>query len=141
MNTSGASVHIVVGFDFSPLAELAMREAAALAVDRPDIAIHLVNARSDDGRFRISHSSNENVAFEVEEAMTESMRTALRDQGAEEGVEVFTHALVGDAANIIVAMAEDVDPIERLLPLHPDGAFSDVGAHVGYAANRIVHVG
>ncbi len=39
MKTSGASVHIVVGFDFSPLAELALREAAMLAVDRPDIAI------------------------------------------------------------------------------------------------------
>ena len=109
MKTSGASVHVVVGFDFSPLAELALREAAALAVERPDIAIHVVNARNDDGRYRISHSPTEDVAFEVEEAMTASARTALRDQGAEEGVAVFTHALVGDPADLIVAMAEDID--------------------------------
>lgn len=108
MNTSGASTHIVVGFDFSPLAELALREAAALAVDRPDISIHVVNARSD-GRHRISHSASEDVNFEVEAAMKASARLALADQGAGEGVEVFTHALFGDPAKAIVAMAEDVD--------------------------------
>lgn len=109
MKMSGASMHIVVGYDFSPLAELALREAAVLAAEGADIAIHVVNARTDAGKHRISHSPSEDVGFELREAMRASALLALQDHGAPEGIAVFTHALVGDPARAIVGLADDVD--------------------------------
>jgi len=110
METTRASVHVVVGFDFSPLAELALREAAALACERPDLAIHVVHARSEIGKQnRNSTSPKEDVNHELEEALRTAAQQALHDEGAGEGVEIFTHALIGDPAAAIVDMAQDVD--------------------------------
>jgi hypothetical protein len=67
MRTSKPPIHVVVGFDFSPLAELALREAAAMTAERPEIAIHLVNARSDYARHPISHSPSQDVSFQGEQ--------------------------------------------------------------------------
>lgn len=109
MQTSGASIHIVVGYDFSPLSELALREAAVLAADRDDIAIHVVNARGEAKRHPISDSPGRDVGFKLNEAMRASALLALHDHRAAQGVEVFTHALIGDPAQVIVGMADDVD--------------------------------
>ena len=109
MKRSGASTHIIVGFDFSPLAELALSEAAALAAEQPETAIHIVNVRSNDGRHRISHAPTEDVDFEIDAGLKEMAGGALRAYGAAEGVQVFTHALQGDPAVEIVRMAEDID--------------------------------
>lgn len=109
MQTSGTQVPVVVGFDFSPLAELALREVAAMAADRPDIVIHMVNARSDAARHPVSRTTGGDVSQEIDEAMRAGARQALHDHGAVEGVQIVTHALIGDPAHVIVDIAGDVD--------------------------------
>lgn len=109
MKTSKPPIHVVVGFDFSPLAELALREAAAMTAERPEIAIHLVNARSDHDRHPISHSASQDVGFQVEQEMRESARIALHDHSAGEGVQVFSYAVVGSPARAILETADVVD--------------------------------
>lgn len=109
MKKSGASIHIVVGFDFSPLGTLALQEAAALAADRADTAIHVVNVRSEPGRQASSESSTEDLVRELEEHMRASTRSLLETYGAGGEVEVVIHALVGDPAPMITSIAEDVE--------------------------------
>ena len=109
MKTNEVPIHVVVGFDFSPLAELALREAVAMATQRPEIAIHLVNARRDEARHPISHSPSEDVGFDVEQEMRANARIALDDYSAGDGVQVFSYAVVGEPARAILEKADDVD--------------------------------
>jgi nucleotide-binding universal stress UspA family protein len=108
MSKSVSPFKIVVGFDFSPLAELALREAAAVAVQRPGSVIHVVNV-VDPTRHKISHSRGEDVDFEVEEGIKGSTEAALRAVPADGHVDIFSHALRGDAASTIVGLAEDIE--------------------------------
>lgn len=96
MAQNTARFRIVVGFDGSPLSLLAVREAAALAAERPDTDIHVL-AVVDEIR--------EGYAVTIEEAAA----AALHGVGAGEGPRVFPHALTGDPAREIVRMAESVE--------------------------------
>ena len=87
---------IVVGFDAAPLAELALREAAALAAERPDTDIHVL---------AVVDTIDERNAAYLEVKATE----ALNAVGAPEGPRVTPHVLTGDPAREIVRMADDVE--------------------------------
>jgi nucleotide-binding universal stress UspA family protein len=96
MAQNTARFRIVVGFDGSPLSQLAVREAAALAAERPDTDIHVLA-----------------VVDEIREGyavtLAEAAGAALRGFGAGEGPRVFPHALTGEPAREIVRMADAVE--------------------------------
>jgi nucleotide-binding universal stress UspA family protein len=96
MAQNSTRFRIVVGFDLSPLSELALREAAALAKERPDTDIHVlivVDAINDGGV----------------EYVEQRAAAALRACGVEEGPRICPHVLTGDPSREIIRMAEDVE--------------------------------
>jgi len=87
---------VVVGFDAAPVAELALREAAALASERPDTDIHVLAV--------VDTIDERNAAY-----LEVKAKNALDAVGAGEGPRVIPHVLTGDPAREIVRMAEDVE--------------------------------
>ena len=91
-----ARFRIVVGYDAAPLSELALREAAALAAERPDTDLHVLS---------VVDKIDERNAPYLEARAAE----ALESVGAGEGPRVIPHVLTGDVAREIIRMADDVE--------------------------------
>ena len=125
----------LVGFDFSPLAELALGQAAFLASQRPAADIHIVNA-VETARDRISHARNEDIGFEVGERLRALAASALRKVEAGSNVRVFVHVTHGDPAGEILALAEDVQADLILVGTH--GRHGLKRLLMGSVAERVV---
>lgn len=87
---------IVVGFDGAPLSELALREAAALAAERPETDIHVI---------AVVEEIREGHTVTVEQAGA----AALHAVGVEEGPRIVPHVLTGDPVREIIRIADDVE--------------------------------
>ncbi len=96
MSQNPTRFQIVVGYDASPLSELALREAAALAAERPDTDIHVLAV--------VDAIDERNAAY-----LEARAAAALQGVGAPDGPQVVPHVLTGDVAREIVRMAEDVE--------------------------------
>jgi len=96
MAKKAARFRIVVGYDAAPLSELALREAAALAAERPETDIHVLSV--------VDQIDERNAPY-LEARAAE----ALDAVEAGEGPRVIPHVLTGDVAREIVRMAEDVE--------------------------------
>jgi nucleotide-binding universal stress UspA family protein len=98
---------IVVGFDFTPLADHALREAAMLAARRPRSGLHLVWA-VDLGR---DWTPPEGSVPDIEPflgRMQAAAEAALQACAPVSDTRIFHHVIEGDAAGAILAVAEDV---------------------------------
>lgn len=98
---------LLVGFDFSPLSELALAQAASMASRAPAAAIHIVAVVGS--RERLSNSNGDDIRFEVAERLKAGAESALRAAAAGPGVRVFAHVVLGDPAEEILAIAADVE--------------------------------
>jgi nucleotide-binding universal stress UspA family protein len=88
---------IVVGYDFSPLAELALCEAGRIAALTPGTSLHVIHIADLEHR-----------PASLEERLKAAVELALRSIDAPRGTEVYTHLLPGDPAGEILSLADDV---------------------------------
>ncbi|HUS64606.1 MAG TPA: universal stress protein [Kofleriaceae bacterium] len=97
----------MIGIDFSPLSELALVEALAIATERPRAALAVVHVLPP-GR---KESSVEHDAAEAEAANRLSIMAAAaaQDAGAERLIDITTHVLRGSAATELVRLADALE--------------------------------
>lgn len=103
---SNRPLHIVVGCDFSPLSELALREAATIASDREGSQIHVLHVL--DGTDRLSHTGQADIVSETIDHLRSEIERAFTGVDARDDIGVFTHVLYGDPADEVLGLAEDV---------------------------------
>jgi len=117
-------IQFLVGFDFSPLAELALGQAALLASQLPAADIHILSA--------VETARD----LEVGERLRARAASALRIVEAGPGVRVFVHVTPGDPAGQILALAEDIQADLILVGTH--GRHGLERLLVGSVAERVV---
>jgi nucleotide-binding universal stress UspA family protein len=127
---------IVVGYDFSPLAELALAEAAAIAARDGDLVIHLVHVIEA----RVPSPEMTPIEAELLDRVRPHVERALRVAEAETDQRVFTHVRWGQPGNEILALAEEVEADMIVLGTH--GRTGLARLVVGSVAEKVVrHAG
>lgn len=128
-------IHIVVGFDFSPLSQLSLREAAAVASQSGSAVLHIAHI-IELHRLKVAHQRGQeiesDIAFEIEPAVEE----ALREAGAGDGVRVFTHVLPGHASTELLNLADEVEADLIVVGTHGRRAIGRV--LVGSVADKVM---
>lgn len=101
---------VVVAYDFSETADIALERAVELAVRAPDHVLHFVSVIDPHRGFGLEEG--EHVDWRYAEKVQQELLAALKEIFAEraEGREIhfFVHALIGNAADEILKLAEDV---------------------------------
>lgn len=101
---------VVVAYDFSETADIALERAVELAVRSPDHVLHFVSVIDPHRGFGLEEG--EHVDWRYAEKVQHELLAALKEIFAEraEGKEIhfFVHALIGNAADEILKLAEDV---------------------------------
>lgn len=90
---------VVVAYDFSEPADIALHRAVELACRAPDHVLHFIGVLSHGDYHR---------AEEVEERLVTCIRGVLADHARGHEVEFFVHAHIGDPADEVLRLAEDV---------------------------------
>jgi universal stress protein A len=90
---------VVVAYDFSEPSDVALHRAVELACRAPDHVLHFIGVLSHGDYHR---------AESVEERLVARIRAELVDQTMGHEVEFFVHARIGNAADEILRLAEDV---------------------------------
>jgi len=101
---------IVIGTDGSPTAQAAVRAAVDLVGDG-DVHIHLVGACRPLSALVSAEPAGMLLAVEAEQARLDSLQESLTEDAkrlAAQGLTVSSHAAVGDPADLIISMAEQV---------------------------------
>ena len=119
--------NIVVGLDFSPLAELALREAIETAGRIRTSAIHVLSVvdRADSPAAR--------NALETMQVMLEIELTRLPPTA---DVHAYCHVQTGDAAREILSLADDVEA--DLIVVGTNGRRAVARLVMGSVAHRVV---
>ena len=102
---------IVVGFDFSPLSELGIREAAAVAHRAPGTTVHVVTVVTD-------LATAASPSPELPEEMRRRVASALRALSAHAEVHVVAHVRAGVPAREILSLADDVQASNIIIGTH-----------------------
>ena len=101
---------VVIGFDFSPLAELALIDAAELALERPRATLDVVHVVDRSlARTSSDHGQQDVVDAEIAERMRGRAMAALRALGAAPGLEICPHVLHGAPADQILQLADALE--------------------------------
>lgn len=107
MSNAHRPFRIVIGVDFSPLSELALVEALAIATERPHAELAVAHVLPP-GR---KEATFEHDAAEEEAANRLAIlaSAAARDAGAERLIDITTHVLRGSAASELVRLADALE--------------------------------
>jgi len=97
---------VVVGCDFSPLAEIAITMAASVAGPVPGASVEVLYVMPSGGQ-KISHSRTEDVDFETRERLKAFIEAGLRSANVPQ-LRVNAHVYPGDPSTEILRLAEDV---------------------------------
>lgn len=100
IHSSPYAFNIVIGLDFSPLAELALREALEAASRIRTSAVHVLTVVDPAGS---------PAAANALETMRLMLETQLRRLPPSADIHAFCHVQTGDPAGEILTLAEDVE--------------------------------
>lgn len=110
MTSNENPVQIVVAYDFSESARIALIRAVALAEDEPRHMLHVLAALDDKNGLGIAHThkTDYNSAVEVQELLTRDVEALMREAAPRREVQFFVHARIGAPAAEILRLAEEV---------------------------------
>jgi nucleotide-binding universal stress UspA family protein len=137
--------HIVVGFDFSELAERALQEALVIASRRPSPVLHVVVVglqaanmllMPDNSEPVTKAGARENVRLRVTELIEEFHSAHGPSRITELSVYVLTGLSAGDTGHLIAEVAKDVDAEVILVGSH--GRRGLARMLLGSVAERVV---
>ena len=127
---------IVVGFDFSPLADLALAEAAAIAARDSDLVIHLVHVIEA----RVPAPDMTPIEAEILDQVRPHVERALRVADAGTDQRVFSHVRWGNPSSEILALSQEVEADMIVVGTHGRTGLSRL--MVGSVAEKVVrHAG
>jgi len=109
---------IIVGYDFSPLAQLALIEAALAASHRESAQIHVVNVVETASPKRISNRDSEDVDFELQERLRGDTESAIHQSGGKSEARIFAHVMHGQPAEQLLDMARYLEADLIVLGTH-----------------------
>lgn len=98
--------HLVIAYDFSPSAELALARAVEAAAAAPQRALHVVTAL--DPHAHPLHGATYEDADELHRQITERVAAAFAAHNTPAEVRFFVHARIGAPAAEILALAEEI---------------------------------
>ena len=109
MSESPSSVQVVVAYDFSPSAELALARAIEVAARAPQHVLHVIAALDPHDR---AVGALTGVTYEtadrVHKLIVECVIKAFKGRPSAAEVKFFVHARIGKAATEILALASEV---------------------------------
>jgi len=105
-----ANTNIVVGFDFSEQAELALREALSQARLRESSTIHVIGVLEPTKRLgRLTHDKVDFTAAEAAQSSIEDAVAKVTGNIEREPFALFIHTRIGKPVDEIVLLARETD--------------------------------
>lgn len=107
---TASHTHVVVAFDFSPSAELALRRAIDVACRAPQHVLHIVSALDSRHGLPILEVKHVDFAYaeRIQALVGDHVRGILARRESVGPVEFFVHARIGRPVVEILALAEEV---------------------------------
>lgn len=111
MSDIQALYQIVVGYDFSDSALLALNRAIGLAATEPNHVLHIINVLDDRSDIRATAKKG-NLGYEdtedVQDILTRELETRLREIDPEHEIHFFIHVRLGKPVDEILRLAAEV---------------------------------
>lgn len=107
----GVPLTIVVGYDFSDAADLALEEAITLGGNSPPAAIHVLGVLGRGGHGIGAPRPLHHVRFDEAEEMQQRISQAVEatlDRLGQAGLRVLVHCRIAQPARAIIALASEV---------------------------------
>ena len=101
------SKHVVVAYDFSETADVALDRAVDLACRAPDHVLHFI-AAIDPHRGFGGEAVDYHYAERVQDDLLERLRAIFAARAPKEEIHFFVHARIGTAAEEILDLAKEV---------------------------------
>jgi nucleotide-binding universal stress UspA family protein len=110
MSETRRPIHVVVAYDFTPSAELALARAIEVAARAPQHVLHIVAALAP--RDRTGKLGMERVTYETAEhiqgAIKDQVAAAFQGRPTAAEIEFFVHARIGKPAEEILDLASEI---------------------------------
>jgi nucleotide-binding universal stress UspA family protein len=103
-------IQVVIGYDFSPSAELALQRAVDVACRAPQHVLHIITAI--DARHGVQVMPTKHVDYDyaekVQELLADHVKRAFAGRPAVSEVQFYVHARIGHPAEEILGLCREV---------------------------------
>ncbi|MEO7095206.1 MAG: universal stress protein [Polyangiales bacterium] len=110
MSAPSTHVQVVIAYDFSPSAELALQRGIDVACRAPQHVLHIVTAV--DGRHGLALLPTKHVDYDyaarVQELLADHVKRAFAERPSVSEVQFFLHARIGHPAEEILGLCREV---------------------------------
>jgi nucleotide-binding universal stress UspA family protein len=108
--TASHHVQVVVAYDFSPSAELALQRAVDVACRAPQHVLHVIAAIDPRHGLAVKATRHPDYLYagQIQELLVDHVKQVLGGRPSHGGVEFFVHARIGHPADQILALAREV---------------------------------
>lgn len=110
MTTSSPHVQVVIGYDFSPSAELALQRSIDVACRAPQHVLHVIAAIDDRHGLPILPTKHVDYDYaeRVQDLLSEHVKRAFAERPSVGEVQFYVHARIGHAAVEILELCREV---------------------------------
>lgn len=142
--TSGSTeplrvIQVVVGYDFSPTADEALRRAVEVACHAPGHVLHVVTAIDPHDGLSIAptHHVDSGYGARIQRLVTDRVTDMLASHERAGRVQFFVHARIGQAATEILGLAREI--AASLIFVGSHGKTDIQRLILGTVSERVVH--
>jgi nucleotide-binding universal stress UspA family protein len=101
---------VIVAYDFSPAADIALDRAVEIACRAPQHVLHFIAAIDPTHGFGLTPGERVDYRYaeRIQSRLLERLGAIFAHRAPEGAIEFFVHARIGDAADEILGLAEDI---------------------------------